>query len=229
MDEYLDLSTDPIMKALRKKVDAQGEQTHLRPNGITYRDRVLKEGTAEIRDVVALPYIIRSAYTNFVSGQTDLMVSKETMLKSGFGYPMAKKTPFKEEVDKWQEIPLSNSLVAKTIMVLHFLRVMTWLEFGLDKKAFSGTELIIREWKRLWEMPDIEVKFSEEIGTPVITMYHEEGTFYILATGVGMGFLAFLAEVTAGKVEKRRKNKSAAARRAKTDYVQVCKAKELKA
>ena len=80
---------------------------------------------------------------------------------------------------------------------------MTWLEFGLNLRIFSGTMLTIREWRRVSDMPDIEVKFSEDIGTPTITLYHIEGAIYVYAIGLGLGVVAFLAEFAIGKCKKR--------------------------
>ena len=101
-DEYLNLTSDPIMKSIRQKIDTQGY--FIPPKGTHPRDTVLLDShIVAFHDVMAMPYLIEAVYTNRKTGQTDIMVSKESILKSGFGYPMAKKSPMKEEIDKWKD------------------------------------------------------------------------------------------------------------------------------
>ena len=100
-----------VMKTLYQRGQEQGEITYKTPGpGLGLVDGVLMdERKVTFYDVDHFKYVIKAAFTDTKTGNTDLKLSKEGILRSSFGYPLAKKSPMKEEVDKWKVIPLKLS------------------------------------------------------------------------------------------------------------------------
>ena len=105
MEEYSKHSE--VFKSIYERGQSQGEITHKTPGpGLGLVDGVLMdERKVTFYDVDHFKYVIKAAFTDTKTGNTDLNLSKEGMLRSAFGYPLAKKSPMKEDVDKWKVKP----------------------------------------------------------------------------------------------------------------------------
>ena len=85
---------------------------------------------------------------------------------------------------------------------------MIWLEFGLNLKVFSDTEVFIREWRRVTGREDIDVKYSEAIVIDAVNLYQIQGAFYLMFIGYSVALTTALGELVGGRcILKKMKEK----------------------